>query len=609
MIEEIVGLAENLEPMALIGAGGIGKTSIALKVLHDNRIKQRFGDNRRFIRCNQFPATLPHFLGRLSKAIGASVENPEDLTPLLPFLSSKEILIVLDNAESILDPQETDAQDIYALVEELSRLDTICVCITSRMSTVPPPCKMFDIPTLSMDAAREVFYRLYSRGRSDLVDGVLEQLGFHPLSLTLLATVAQQNRWSMERFIEEWEGRRTDTLRTGHRTSLGDTIELSLASPTFKELGPDARGLLEVVSFYPQGMDENNIDWLFPTTSDRTRIFDVFCMLSLTHRSNGFITMLAPLRDHLHPKDPTSSPLLCATKERYFARISVELNPKLPEFGNSRWIRSEDVNFEHLLDIFTSINSGSDDIWLVCIHFMDHLRWHKPRQTVLRGKIEELPDDHRLKSGCLIELGSLYGITGKDAKKASLLNRALKLERERGNNYRVALVLRELSRANMSLGHHKEGMNQAREALGIFERLGATVERAGCLSYLAQLLERDGQLNAAEKAALESIKLLPEKGQEYQLYISHTFLGIIYEAKGEREEAIHHYELALGIGSAFGWGPCLLPVHSALATLFFDEDGSDDAQFHIEQAKSHAHDNPFAMGGAVLLQAIIWSRQ
>jgi hypothetical protein len=54
--------------------------------------------------------------------------------------------------------------------------------------------------------------------------------------------------------------------------------------------------------------------------------------------------------------------------------------------------------------------------------------------------------------------------------------------------------------------------------------------------------------------------------------------------------------------------PCLR-IHLALAGLFLDEDGFDDAQVHAEQAKSHALDNPYALGAAVFSAGPIWRRQ
>ena len=611
LTDRIVGLAGNIKPIALLGSGGIGKTTIALKVLHHDRIKQRFGEDRRFIRCDQFPSSYTHLLSRLSKVIGADIENPEDLAFLRPFLSARDMLIVLDNAESILDPEGTDAKKIYGVVEELSQFDNICLCITSRISTVPSDCETIDVPTLSIDAARETFYWIYkSVGRSDLVDTILDQLDYHPLSITLLATVGHKNKWEMERLTREWQQQRTRVLQTMHNQSLATTIELSLASPVFQELGPDARALLEVVAFFPQGVNENNLDWLFPTISNGEKIFDELCALSLTCRNDSFVTMLAPLRDHLRPKDPKSSLLLCAAKEQYFTRMSFNIDPDGPGFEESRWIVSEDVNVEHLLDVFTTIDADSDGVWDACANFISHLLWHVKRFTILGPKIEALSDEHHSKPKCLLWLSSLFRLLGNVTERKRLLTHTLTLERKEGDDSAIARTLRLLSEANHYMGLYEEGIKQVEEASEIDKRLGDALEEARCLKILALLLESTRQLDAAEAAASRAVNLFSEKGNLFGASDSHLVLGHILQSKGETERAIRHFEVVPEIASFFNWDdhvPCL--AHFALARLFLEEGRFDDAQVHVECAKSRTGNHTYNLGFSMALQAEVWFEQ
>jgi len=312
----------------------------------------------------------------------------------------------------------------------LTRFGNICLCITSCISTIPPDCKTLEIPTLSTEAARNTFYRIYRRReQSDPINDILEQLNFDPLSITLLATVAQCNKWDTNQFTRHWARQRTGVLHAQRLGNPATAIELSLASSMFRELGPDARGLLGVVAFFPQGVNEENINRLFPTISDGPNVFDTFCIPSLTYRSNGFIMMLAPPRDYLRPKDPKSSPLLDTTKERYSSRSSARIHPDMPGFEESRWITSEGVNVEHLLDVFTTIDKNSKNTWDACVNFMYHLHWHEPRLVVLGQKIEALPDDHPSKAQCLRDLSWLFSSVGNLVECKRFLTHTLKLWR------------------------------------------------------------------------------------------------------------------------------------------------------------------------------------
>ena len=540
------------------------------------------------------------------------MESPEDLGSLQPFLSTKEMLIVLDNAESILDPESPSAPEIYTVMDQLTRLSNLCIWITSRISIVPPHCETISIPTSPTEAAVDTFFRIYKHRRwtnrirtaqilteRKLINDILEQLDYHPLSITLLATVAQDNRWDINRLKMEWGKQQTGVLQVQHSRSLETTIEPSLTLPMFRGLGSHARSLLEAVAFFPQGINEKNASWLFSTIPNVLEILNTFCTLSLTYRYSGFITMLAPLRDHLRPKDPASSPLLNTAKENYLTRLSGEVHPSKPGFEGTRWITTEDINVRHLLDVFTTVDANSESFWDACTKYMVWLSFHKPRLLTLRQKIKALPDSHPSKAPCLWGVSRLFNSVGNFVECKWLLSHSLKLRRERGNDFQVAQTLRDLSDTNRRMGLSEEGLQQANEAYEISKRLGHVVGQAECLISLAGLL---CDLSAAEEAGSRAIDLLPEKGEEYLVCQAHRVLGEIYHSRGETTKAIHRFEVAVGIASPLDAVEQLFWANHSLAEAFSEQGKFEDAQARLEHAKSHAV-NHYLLAQAMYQQA------
>ena len=240
---------------------------------------------------------------------------------------------------------------------------------------------------------------------------------------------------------------------------------------------------------------------------------------------------------------------------------------------------------------------------------MGQLYFHKPRVVTLGPKIETLADDHPSKARCLFQLSRLSDSVGNLVERKRLLGHCLKLWRERGDDFRAARALRDLSDTNRRMGLLEEGISQAEEASETLKRLGRVVEQADSLTSLARLLDEAGQLDAAEAAGSRAIDLLPKKGEQLRVCQAHRALGNVYQSKGETKKAIHHFEAALVIASSLNQVFQLFWINYSLAYLFSAGGKFKDAQTHIEHAKAHTVNHPYLSARAMAQQARVWGGQ
>ena len=207
---------------------------------------------------------------------------------------------------------------------------------------------------------------------------------------------------------------------------------------------------------------------------------------------------------------------------------------------------SEDVNIEHLPDVFMTVGANSNDVWGRCGYFMAHLHSHKRQLVVLGPKIEGLPDHHPLKPWCLVKFSHLVDSVGNHAERKRLLTHALKLWKERGDDLRVARTLRHLSDANRMLSLYEEGVQQVKEALEIFRQHKDISMQAKYLCNLAWLCCDWKQFDAAEEAAFRAIDLL-DAGDQSRLCQCHRLLGNVYRTRASQRRLSNISRLPSGL--------------------------------------------------------------
>ena len=395
----MVEYLSNNRHVALLGPGGIGKSSIAKALLHDSTIIQKFGDQRFFVRFDDvhFSQVTSHiFFERMAKALGVKAsENLDNSVRKYLFDASSDMFLVLDNAETFLQAGDSEISTaIGTAIRELADMTSVTMLLTTRNAEIPPNprLKTIRVPPLDEEAAHATFATTYGTDvcPSD-AKTLISTLEFHPLSIILLAQVARQNEWSPERLVAAWKEHQTGLLRSGdgRSDSLEVTIKLSLDSPSILKLD-NAHHFLSAIASLPQGVDEKKLKDMFPTLGKVDLLAATLRKHSLLYLDGEKNMMLAPIRLYLTDGGEPDSPLLVDVRAYYYNRLEEFADREQGEEGGA-WIATEDINVERLIALDLRRHENMQTGCEACVRFTKLLVRHKPRPTALYPAIRDLP--------------------------------------------------------------------------------------------------------------------------------------------------------------------------------------------------------------------------
>ncbi|KAJ7877139.1 hypothetical protein B0H13DRAFT_1555113, partial [Mycena leptocephala] len=248
--------------IAILGAGGMGKTSLARAIVHHGETTGRYEQHRFFVTCDS--AALPATQIELAALIGAhlGLKPGKDLTHSIiqHFSSSPPSLLILDNFETLWEPMKSRT-NIEEFLSLLTGVEHLALVITMRGAERPakvawtrpflPPLK-----PLEQDAAWKTFIDIADNTHNPKeVNKVLALTDNMPLAINLLAHLVDSEGCSS--VLSGWDKEKTSLISAGHdkRSNLDISISLSLSSPRLNSV-PHSKDLLSLLSMLPDGLSD-----------------------------------------------------------------------------------------------------------------------------------------------------------------------------------------------------------------------------------------------------------------------------------------------------------------------------------------------------------------
>ncbi|KAJ7648978.1 hypothetical protein DFH06DRAFT_1300232, partial [Mycena polygramma] len=299
--------------IAILGAGGMGKTTVAQALLHHPQITHRYGQHRYFIACDAATTTI-----ELIALIGPHLELKvdKDLTHAVVqhFCNSPPSLLVLDNLETVWEQTESrnEVEEFLSLLTDVKHLALI---VTMRGLQRPGKVAwtrpfLRPLSPLDQHAAYQTFIDIADDVHNpEQVHKVLALTDNMPLALSLLAHLVDSEGCST--VLLRWQEERTSLISDGwdRKSNLDLSISLSLSSPRLRAF-PHTHKLLSLLSMLPNGLSDLELMQSELPIQNILGCKAVLTGTSLAYNDpHGRIKVLVPIREYMQKFQPPEDEL------------------------------------------------------------------------------------------------------------------------------------------------------------------------------------------------------------------------------------------------------------------------------------------------------------
>ncbi|MEA5567788.1 tetratricopeptide repeat protein [Anabaena sp. UHCC 0399] len=546
---------ENIFLIGIEGIGGSGKSMLAAKIFDEIA-----GFPKRFWADVSNGASFSDLAREVLIEFGFRLPEKEVqlVDALVKCLRSGQFLLIIDNLESILQPDRQWASLLYgdffqAWIESSANSK---VLVTSRERPELKGFQWLALKGLQVDEGVTLLKALGIRG--DLAEFV-ELVDGHPLLLRLVADLLKEeysqdpnlNRLADLGLGNLWQ-LLTDPQVVGihRRENVGMVLVLDAS---FNRLNDLQKALLLNISVYRGEIDSAAAIAVLPGISERE-----------IERELRNLVKRSLLLEKINGKRCFEFQPVVLEYVRYIAGDQAEAHRQAIDYYRSilkqpPWKTKDDI--KEYLEIFyhyyqlQDYNFAFDSIQ-ACDKFLTLRGYYTDQVELYKQLVSKWQEIINIKNknylACLTSLGNAYFYLGQYTKSINLHQQSLEIFKEIGDRQGEGTSLNNLGNAYRSLGQYLKAIDLHQQALEIYREIGNHKGEGNSLSNLGNTYFSLGQYSKAidlHQQALEIMKKIGDRNGECN---SLGNLGNTYSSIGQHYPAIAFYKQSLVISKEIG---------------------------------------------------------